>query len=78
MDGPAKSRIMSSEAKKNGGYYEKGSWPARAQSAADRNANKMKRAGGVNYSPNNSAAPLICLVIVIVIVFVFFISSYFK
>ncbi len=48
MDGPAKARIMSAAGKKTGGYYEKGSWPVRAQRAADRNANKRNYAKGVN------------------------------
>ena len=42
MDQAAKSRIMSSQAQKPGagGQIEKGSFGARAQSAADKNANK--------------------------------------
>ena len=39
MDAAAKARIMSAEGKKSGGYYEKGGWPARGQSAADKNEN---------------------------------------
>ena len=40
MTKDAASRIQSSEAKKNDGRVEKGSWAARAQSAADTNVNK--------------------------------------
>ena len=40
MDGEAKSRIMSSAGKQSGGQYEKGGWPARGQSAADKNEAK--------------------------------------
>ena len=42
MDQAAKSRIMSSEAKKPGagGQVQKGSFGSRAQSSADKNANK--------------------------------------
>ena len=39
MDAEAKSRIMSAEGKKSGGVYESGGWPARGQSAADKNEN---------------------------------------
>ena len=37
MDAEAKARIMSAEGKKSGGEYEPGGWPARGQSAADKN-----------------------------------------
>ena len=40
MDQEAKARIMSSEAKKSDGQVSKGSFAARAQSAADKNANQ--------------------------------------
>lgn len=40
MDADAKARIMSAEGKRSGGHYDKGGWPARGQSAADKNANK--------------------------------------
>ena len=33
----AKARIMSTQAKQHGGQTEKGTWPAKAQSAADKN-----------------------------------------
>lgn len=46
MDGAAKSRIMSAEGKKTGGHYDKGGWPARGQSAADKNASKSSKNGG--------------------------------
>lgn len=44
MDQAAKSRIMSAEAKKeeNKGQISSGSWPARAQAAADKNENEDK------------------------------------
>ena len=32
-----KPRIMSTQAKQHGGQTEKGTWPAKAQSAADKN-----------------------------------------
>ena len=32
-----KARIMSTQAKQHGGQTEKGTWPAKAQSAADKN-----------------------------------------
>ena len=37
MDQPAKARIMAAQAKKNDGQIEKGTFAARAQSAADKN-----------------------------------------
>ena len=43
MDAEAKSRIMSAEAKKKNGQIEEGSFPARAQAAADRNDAKEKK-----------------------------------
>ena len=45
MDGTAKSRIMKSIGKKNGGKYEKGGWVSRVQRAADKNANKTSSHG---------------------------------
>lgn len=42
MDQTAKARIMSTQAKQHGGITDKGSFAARAQSAADKNANKGK------------------------------------
>ena len=45
MTKEAASRIQSSEAKKHGGEVKKGSWAARAQSAADKNENKDKQGG---------------------------------
>lgn len=44
MDQAAKSRIMSANAKKPeaGGQIKSGSFPARAQSAADKNANRAQ------------------------------------
>jgi len=39
MTRKAAARIISANAKKNGGKTTKGSFPARAQSAADRNEN---------------------------------------
>lgn len=39
MTREAAARIQSAEARSGGGRVEKGSWAARAQSAADKNAN---------------------------------------
>jgi len=40
MTKTAAARIQSKECKQNGGKTEKGSFPARAQSAADKNSKK--------------------------------------
>ena len=40
MDKEAASRIQSSDAKKHGGEVEKGSFPSRAQSTADKRENQ--------------------------------------
>ena len=42
MDDAAKERVMSSAGKETGGQYEKGSWPATGQAAADKNVNASK------------------------------------
>jgi hypothetical protein len=49
MDKGASARIQSSEARQGGGGVEKGSFAARAQSAADRNANAAAGAGGKSH-----------------------------
>ena len=41
------ARIQSSYAKKHGGKVDKGSFPARAQAAADKHENKSKEGGGL-------------------------------
>ena len=41
------ARIQSSYAKQHGGEVDKGSFPARAQAAADKHENKSKEGGGL-------------------------------
>ena len=43
MDGEAAARIQSSNAKQHGGQVDKGSFPARAQAAAAKNAGQTKK-----------------------------------